>query len=488
MIYSDVSCVVENTINKFINLNINQMLKIDYFALITVTNYGKIIIDGNINYKAIDSSIIIEFLEKREKFFFDLDCGIILINNNKAQPFNIIIAPIRAQYNYKVFGISCVFNESYTKKDLSIVEFIFKTSYENVLLDNERIKEQNYLNNIFESAKSFIIGFDLEEIITTANKVAFDIFGGKNRKLIGYKHSIFLAKNDSYKLSKSIQHVINNKIMYLSEKKIFLNTTQGEIFVNLTISRINDNKGEAVGVVIFGSDITKQMIYEREIEQLNQYAVLGELAAGVAHEIRNPLMSIRGCARVLEKKLVNCIDCKSFIEPIIEEVDRINEKLMQMLSYSFINEDHMYSKVDINEVLDKCVNILNFHKNSKCINIERKLQKDLSLISGNKVQMHQIFLNILFNAVDAIESSGTIIVKSENLISENRVLVTIFDNGVGISYDKINQIFSPLFTTKSEGMGVGLSIVKRVVERNNGEIAVSSKKNEGTEFKVYLPY
>lgn len=488
MIYSDVSCNIENTLKKLINLDFDRTINTDYFALITITKYGRILIDGDINYSNLDNSMITKLLRGKSKELYVLEEGRIYKFNENDKDIDIIVVPLRVQDNYKVFSICCSLDKDYTERDLSIMKFVTKVTYENVLLDNEVIKERNYLQNLFDSVDSFIIGIDLDGKITSANRGTFGMFGLEPDKIVGKNYSDFITEESNIKIQKTIMKVINKNKSYSGKEEIFSNLNHEKIYVNLTISPINNNKEEVVGVVIIGRDVTKQKIYEREIEQIKQFALLGELAAGLAHDIKNPLMSIRGCARILEKKLSHEPKCKEFIEPVIYEVDRIDEKIKQMLSYSFITQEELYSLLDINEVLEKCFNVVSFHKESKYINIEKKFSKDLPLIRGNNVQLQQAFLNILFNAVQAIEVEGSIYIESHNVEKKKRVLVIISDNGKGMSNEEMNRIFQPFYSTKSRGTGLGLSIVKRVIEKCGGQIIVNSKLDEGTEFKVYLPY
>ncbi|MCT4634669.1 MAG: ATP-binding protein [Rickettsiales bacterium] len=488
MIYSDVSCVVENTLKKFVDLSIDKMLKIDFFALITMTKYRKILIDGEINYSSIEHDVVIKLLQEKSDDLYKLEDGTTYKFLVKDRSMDIVVVPVRAQANYKVFCICCSLDKSYTERDLAIMKFLTKVTYENVLLDNDIIKERNYFKNVFDSADVSILCFDLEGIITSANKSTFDVFGLAPEDIIGKNYYMLVAEEEKKVVEDRILSVVENNKICNAKNRIFKKTVYGEKYMDLSYCPLNNNKNQVEGIMLIARDTTKLRIYERQLEELKQFAVLGELAAGVAHDIRNPLMSIRGCARILVKKLSHQSKMNAFIEPIIDEVDRIDKKIKQMLSYSFITQEDIYSLLDINEVLEKCFNVVSFHKESKYINIEKKFSEELPLIRGNNVQLQQAFLNILFNAVQAIEVEGTITIENYNLEQDNKVLVSIRDNGKGISSKGIDQIFNPFYTTKDKGTGLGLSIVKRVIEKNGGEIVVNSKLDEGTEFKVYLPY
>jgi len=488
MFYSDVSCIVENTLKKLADLKIDKMLKIDFFAIITMTEYKKILIDGKINYSNVDQDAVIKKIQKKSDDLYKLENGTIYKFMENENDLDMIFVPIRAQDNYRVFCMCCALDENYTERDLAIMKFLTKVTYENVLLDNEAIREKNYFENIFNSTDIAILCFDLEGIITVANKSTFDVFGLAPKDLIGRNFDTLVTEEEKNDVAKRILSVVEHNKICNDKNRIFKKYIYGEKYVDLTYCPLNDNKNQVEGIMLIARDITKIKIYERQLEELNQFAVLGELATGVAHNIRNPLMSIRGCAKILEKKFSQQAKYNEFIEPIIDEVDRLDEKIKQMLSYSFITKEEIYSLLDINEILEKCFNVVSFHQESKYINIEKKFSKDLPLIRGNNVQLQQAFLNILFNAVQAIEVEGTITIKNYKLEKENKVIVIICDNGKGISGDKIDQIFTPFYTTKGDGTGLGLSIVKRVIEKNGGEIIVNSKLDEGTEFKVCLPY
>ena len=488
MLYSEISCNVNNTLERFQKLDLDKMIEVDYFGFITITKYRKISIDGEIIFSDVSSNLIVELLSEKSTELYKLEESCIYEFDNNSKHTSIIVVPIRAQDNYKVFSISCNFNKKYNERDLSIIKFVTQVYYENVLLDSEIIKERDYLQNLVNSTQSFIIGIDINGKITSANRGTYEILGRSIENIKNKSYQIFIPEEYIPKVKQLIENVISKNKSCNANELIFLHPDQKKVFVNITISPIHNYIGEVIGAVIIGADITKRKIYEREIEQLNQFALVGELVAGAAHNIRNPLMNILGCARILEKSLSFQPKYMEFIKPIIIQVDRIDETIEHMLSYSFITQEDLYSAIDINEVLENCYNIINFHKKFKIISIKKKLSNDLPLIKGNNVQLQQAFLNILFNAVQAIDSEGIINIESYNLYNKKKVLVIISDNGKGINKDKINEIFQPYYTTKSKNTGLGLSIVKRVIEKQKGEIEVNSSINEGTEFKIYLPY
>jgi len=373
---------------------------------------------------------------------------------------------------------------------LVIIRVLIGIYYENVLLHNTIVQETNYLHSVFNSTESGIISIGLDGKVTTANKAASEIFSVPCDKLIGDKDYTFLTRDESKTLIlEGVDYVIKNNKNYFVKKVLFIGKDSKKRAVNLSMMPLNNSKKKVVGVVWVISVISNKQVLEKENEQIKQFASLGELAAGVAHDIKNPLMSIRGSARIIQKKLckaTNYAEYKEFIEPIISEVDRINEVIEQMLSYRIMTEEVNYKLVNIAEVLDKCCNVINFHKESKYITIEKDYSNNLPLIKGNNVHLQQAFINILLNAVQAIKTEGIIKINSY-VDNEKNLIVAIHDNGIGIDSNNLEEIFYPFYSTKENGTGYGLSIVKRAIKKHKGEIFVKSKRDEGTTFVVTLP-
>ncbi|MEY8414833.1 ATP-binding protein [Tissierella praeacuta] len=486
MLYSSVSCNVEKTLQKIKESDINALLALDYFALVTVTISGNVIIDGSINYSDEDETLFIEILERYRDDLFNTRNS--LTYNVDDKLCSLIIVPIREQDNYRVYSVTSKLYLTYDERDLAIMEFVSKTFYENTVLDNEIIKEKNLLRNIFDSVDSFIISIDLDGRITSANKATYDILGISPELAIGKLCKEYLFQKDFDRIKKITYKIINEKSIDNIQDETIINTNYGKVTIDLNISAVHDNKNEVVGIVLVGTDTTLKKIDAKEIEQLNQFALTGELAAGIAHDIRNPLMSIRGCARILEKKLKSDYLVTEFVEPIVNEVDRIDSIIRNMLSYSYITKEATYSLFDINELLKNCINVTNFHKLSRHINIRSNIEKSLPLIGGNNVQIQQAFINILLNAVQAIEADGTITISTYKMNKERLIVTTIEDDGIGMDDEILKNIFSPLYTNKSTGTGFGLSIAKRVIEKHGGMIEVKSKLGIGTKFIIYLPY
>lgn len=484
MIYSSVSCNVENTLKKLESYQVDRMLDMDLIGLITITEKGFVQVDGLLQFSEQQHVLLHENLQVWADELYVCEASVI----KKSDAGHYMIVPVREYANYKIFCICYRRKPHYSDREMHIMKFVVGSIYESVLLDHDVMVEKNYLENIFNSVDSFIIGIDLDERVVTVNKHGLDRFAKENDPMIGNNYKQYLSKVDLGKISGAIQFAIQKKKTYYFIEELFSNLKKGRLYSDLTISPLMEADGKVTGVVVVGSDKTKQKIYEREIEQLKQFSMLGELATGLAHDIKNPLTSIRGCSKILEKKLGRDNEYMEFIAPIGQQVDRINHVMNQMLSYAYITQEDNYSMIDINDVLEKCTNVIGFHSKSKFISIETDYEPGLPLIQANNVQLQQAFLNVMFNAMQAIEAKGKVTVSSKKLIEEQVVKVEIADDGKGIEPEAVKRIFDPLYSTKTDGHGIGLSIVKRTIRKLNGEISVSSKLNVGTSFVVTIPY
>ena len=484
MIYSSVSCNVEKTLSKLEKYQVNKMIDMEQIALVTITDHGKVRVDGMLLFSDRENKFQNEQLMKWSSELYRSD----RVVSKKCDHGNYLIVPVRAHANYKIFCVSFRRKQRFEEKDLHILKFVVEATYESVLLDNENVIEKNYIRYIFDSVASFIFSIDLEDRIIAVNKRGLDRFAKVDDLMIGETYQQYISSPDLEKISGAIRYAIEKKKTFYFVDEIFHNLKKGTLFSDLTISPVLEVDGSATSVVIVGSDKTKQKIYESEIEQLKQFSMLGELATGLAHDIKNPLTSIRGCSRILEKKLGHNKEYMDFIEPIVQQVDRINGVIDQMLSYAYITQKDNYSMIDLNDVLEKCSNVIHFHSKSKFISITTKYEPGLPLIQANNVQLQQAFLNIMFNAMQAIENKGHVYISSKRVEEKKEILIEITDDGKGMDETELQQIFEPLYTTKTDGNGIGLSIVKRSIDKLNGKITVSSEVNVGTSFRISLPY
>jgi signal transduction histidine kinase len=226
--------------------------------------------------------------------------------------------------------------------------------------------------------------------------------------------------------------------------------------------------------------------FEGELIKANKLSALGELASSIAHEIKNPLISIQGFARRIgttedRDKL------EKYAKFIEQEADRLTQVLTKLLGFSRMDEPKK-DFMNMNDIVDDTVLFMEHHL-TRFKNVEIAVEKepDLPLVQVDRIHVQQTVVNILMNAAQAMPGGGKILIKTGR--GDQYVFISITDTGVGIKEEDLEKIFEPFFTTKEkeQGTGLGLSLCKRLIEANAGKIGVESKVGEGTTFTIMIP-
>lgn len=265
---------------------------------------------------------------------------------------------------------------------------------------------------------------------------------------------------------------------------------RGDLTVAVSFAKRNDEIGD-LGCN-FNRMVRQLRESREEIERLHRtqmsraehLATLGELAAGLAHEIRNPLAGIAGVIEIVSRDLPVTSPARAVVKDVRQEIAQINRILTDLLGTARPRAPEMRSS-DLNLTVEHAIMLARQQVLSKPIKIELIKAPKAPEIGHDSDQIHQVLLNLLLNAVQAIEGTG--MVRVEVKTEEEYAVVTVTDTGTGIPPEHLPNIFRPFFTTKGNGTGLGLSLARRIVEEHNGRIEVSSELGQGTCFSVYLP-
>jgi signal transduction histidine kinase len=286
-----------------------------------------------------------------------------------------------------------------------------------------------------------------------------------------------------------LAYVIQRPMVELQEK--IAQVSEGNLNVEVSFSRRNDEIGD------LGRNFNHMMQQLREsraeIERLHRtqmsraehLATLGELATGLAHEIRNPLAGIAGVIEIIGRDLPSTSPARAVVKDVRQEIARISRTLSDLLETARPHPPKV-RRSNLNTTVEHAVMLARQQVLSKPIKIELQQTPDLPEVEHDSDQIHQVLLNLLLNAVQAMEGEGT--VRVEIASRENCASVLVVDTGRGIAPQHLANIFRPFYTTKGNGTGLGLSLARRIVEEHHGRIEVRSVVGKGSTFTVVLPF
>ena len=270
-----------------------------------------------------------------------------------------------------------------------------------------------------------------------------------------------------------------------------------EKVVGCTLSRIYDPRGRATGAALLFKDLTRVEQLEERERLRDRLAALGEMAAAIAHEVKNPLASIEVMAGVLKRQLAGSEDAQVILNDIINESKMANAIVLEVLEFVRpirLQVEPVPVPAIVHDALAAAEGIAPSGYVSVLI---YGIDGDLPTIEGDALQLRQLFTNLLTNAFEALDGRGTVWIRGKVLAADEdhasagespgRLVIEVEDSGPGLSPDVIDRIFSPFFTTKPKGSGLGLAIVRKIVDAHDGHIDVSAPPGAGTRFRVTLP-
>lgn len=374
--------------------------------------------------------------------------------------------------------------KSAERKDLSQVGFVVDTFHELVskLKENERELEilrqkaedraviiEGYNENILQSVPSGVMSFDEELRITKVNLTAEKVFEVQRKKVLGKYHTDVL--------NSPITDLLKGKKIIERGETSYTTPSGRKIWLGLNLSPLKNKEGKTIGQILVFTDITEIKALEAQMELRSRLSSLGEISAGIAHELRNPMGVIAGYTKLLSKKADESL--KPTVNAIAKEINVMNRIISDFLSFARPAELNI-SDIDLKGIIENCVAAVTGGSG----NIKTHIDIDgLPPIKGDEVLLRQAFTNLIQNAIESMPKGGELFIRSS---LGDSIEVSISDTGPGIAENIIDNIFLPFFTTKDKGTGLGLSIVQKVIVSHGGNIFVESSNN-GTTFRIRLP-
>jgi PAS domain S-box-containing protein len=357
-------------------------------------------------------------------------------------------------------------------------------------LSQELEDVRNFTESIIQSIGSGIIITEMDDTITYVNRAGERILGYSKEELIGKSFSIFALRE-----RQSIVHsLLNNPDDLDTRKEGWMRKKDYiEFPVGFTINNHLSVRGEMIGKIVIFRDLTNLNKIQEEILRMDRLVSLGKLSSGIAHELRNPLAGIKTTAQALGEELSKDDPKREYLNRITKEIDRLNELLKTFFSFAKpqqLNLVHCDIKAIINEIIPFLIKEIA----EKGIRFVETYPPQLPKIKVDKNQMHQVFLNLFLNAIQAMPNGGELKIEVSPEISRSQdgskkkfIKIVISDTGTGIPTNIVQKIFDPFFTTKPRGIGLGLSITYQIIKKHGGNIKVESQLERGTSFMISLP-
>jgi two-component system sensor histidine kinase HydH len=342
-------------------------------------------------------------------------------------------------------------------------------------------KVRAFSDQIVESLPMGLIATDEHGRVAVFNETAETVLGNPASGILGNKAALALPP-DLWKLIDRIEKkgpVIENDFECRTGPK----TT---VPLRVSAARLRGDGSKFLGYVLIFRDLTEVRRLQQELERNKRLASLGNLAAGVAHEIRNPLSSIKGFATYFRDRLKDRPEDQSTATTLIQEVERLDRVIGQLLEFARPSRLKIQS-VRMADLVRHSLKLIEADVRAKHIKVQSDVPDDLPLIPMDGDRINQVLLNCYLNAIQAMEEGGTLRVQIGRNDTQGYTKISVSDNGRGIDSEDLDRIFDPYFTTKSDGTGLGLAIVHKIVEAHGGEVDVESLANRGTIITLTIP-
>jgi len=342
---------------------------------------------------------------------------------------------------------------------------------------------KNFTESVIQSIGSGIIITEMNDSITYINRAGERMLGFSKEELVGKPFHIFSLKEKQ----SAVPSFLNNPDDLDTRKEGWMKKKdQREFPVGFTINNHLSVRGERIGKIVVFRDLTNVYKIQEEILRMDRLVSLGKLASGIAHELRNPLAGIKTTAQALGEELSEEDSRREYLSRITKEIDRLNDLLKTFFSFAKpqkLNLIHCQIKDIINEIIPFLIKEIA----DKGIRFIETYHPQLPQIKVDKTQMHQVFLNLFLNAIQAMPDGGELKIEASPIYSissdgyeKKFIKVVISDSGRGIPPHIEQKIFDPFFTTKPKGIGLGLSITYQIVKKHGGSIKVESQWGVGT--------
>ncbi len=343
----------------------------------------------------------------------------------------------------------------------------------------ERLKAiaESRAENILQCVSNGVIAFDADGRVNTVNRAAEELLDMTRQEMAGKSCAELFGESDICRfIAEALQDRVTSRRM-----ETVLPRKGGRIWLGFNTALLTDRQGAVIGVILSFSDLTEVKRLQEQVELKERLTALGEMSAGIAHELRNPMAVIAGYLKLLAKRQDE--DGRGIISDITAEIEGMNRIIGDLLTFARPAALHR-TQTGLRELLTGCVeSALQARGGGGAIASDLRLEDGSVLLDEGL--MRQALGNIIQNALDAMADGGRLSVAAS--VAAGEAVITVRDTGRGIAQEHLRKVFLPFFTTKEQGVGMGLALAHKIVTAHGGRIEIESGEGQGTTFTVVLP-
>ena len=337
---------------------------------------------------------------------------------------------------------------------------------------------RRYTENVIESMPDGLITLDVESKVLSCNSKAEELIGHTQAEIEGKEIDSILSQFPIEQLQQQKEFL----------EQLVVSTLEGgeEMAMKISASQLLDPEAKRIGTVLILRDMREIRRMEKQLERARRMAALGSMAAGIAHEIRNPLGTLRGFAQFFGSRAEKQSESRQYADLMVSEVDRLNQTISGLLQFARPREPNII-QIDTERLFRKTEQLMQADFNSHSVSLQIEYaenRKDIKL-SADPDLLLQVLLNLLKNAINASIPGGKVILKIWQ--DEKSVRIQVQDNGKGMDKDEQERMFDPFFTTRKKGTGLGLAVSHQIIEQHDGCFEVLSTTEKGTTITIILP-
>ncbi|HWO53590.1 MAG TPA: ATP-binding protein [Paenibacillus cookii] len=351
-------------------------------------------------------------------------------------------------------------------------------------ISEKYLREEEKLQQVMDVAPLCMVSVDTEGRITSVNEMMMGLFKNRSPELtktdvLGQPLSVFVDMVEEDYINRRIAQALNG--VKMDNELIRIGS---QIHYTSTSPLTNSYTGEILGAVLVIQDITELERLRTELVNVERLSLVGQMAASITHEIRNPMAVVRGFLQLMKEKSPDSLD--HYYRIVMEELDRANGIINDFLSLAQnrISEKEQWH---LHQIINDLSPLLWADANLRGQTIELLLDERVPKLHLNAKEIKQVLLNLARNGMEAMEEKGKLTIQTRFRESDNMVELIVRDTGVGMSESRLERLFEPFFTTKAKGTGLGLALCLSIVERHGGKIDVESEEGKGTTFIISLP-